>query len=77
MTALTVISAKKMVTILRKLGFILDRQRGSHAFYKHADGRCVVVPMHTGEDLSKGLIREILHSIDLSIEDYEKFRHEV
>lgn len=77
MTGLIVISPKKMAAVLRKLGFELDRQRGSHAYYKHPDGRSVVVPMHAGEDLGKGLIREILKSIELSIEDYEKLRRSV
>ena len=74
MTALTVISPKKMASLLCKLGFTLDRQRGSHAYYKHDDGRSVVVPMHAGEDLGKGIIREILKSIDLTIEEYDSLR---
>jgi len=71
---LTVIPAKKMVAILRHLGFEFVRQRGSHAFYRHADGRSTLVPMHPGEDLGKGLIREILRSIDISVEEYETLR---
>ena len=77
MTAITVVSAKKMVAILRRLGFELDRQRGSHAYYKHPDGRSVVVPMHAGEDLGKGLIRQILKSAELSVEEYEALRKSV
>ncbi len=77
MTALTVIPPKTMVAILRRSGFELDHQRGSHAYYKHPDGRGVVVPMHAGEDLGKGLIREILKSIDLSVEEYERLRQSV
>ncbi len=38
MTALKPIPPKKMVVILLRLGFQLDRQRGSHAYYKHTDG---------------------------------------
>jgi len=71
---LTVVSSKKMAAILRSLGFELVRQRGSHAYYKHPDGRAVAVPMHGGEDLGKGLIREILKSVDLSVEEYERLR---
>ena len=77
MTAITVIPSKKMVAILRRLGFELDRQRGSHAYYKHADGRRTVVPMHAGEDLGKGLIREILKSVGLSVEEYDRLRRNV
>jgi len=74
---LTVISPKKMTAILRQLGFTLDRQRGSHAYYRHEDGRSVVIPMHAGEDLRIGLLREILKSSGLTVEEYDKLRRNV
>ena len=77
MTALAPIPPKKMVAILLRLGFKFDRQKGSHAYYKHADGRSIAIPMHAGEDLGKGLIREILRSIVLSVADYESLRRSV
>jgi predicted RNA binding protein YcfA (HicA-like mRNA interferase family) len=77
MTAITVIPPKKMAAILRHIGFELDRQRGSHAYYKHPDGRSVVAPMHAGEDLGKGLIREILKSIELTVDEFERLRRSV
>ncbi len=45
--------------------------------YRHRDGRRTVVPVHGNEDLSIGLIREILKQIKLSREDYERLRHGV
>jgi predicted RNA binding protein YcfA (HicA-like mRNA interferase family) len=74
MTPLTIIPAKKMASILHHLGFECVRQRGSHAYFKHPDGRCTVVPMHRGEDLGRGLIRQILKDVELSIEEYERLR---
>ena len=50
MTKLVVISPAKMAKILEKLGFKLVRQKGSHAFFQHSDGRVTLVPMHKGED---------------------------
>ncbi|MCB4757369.1 MAG: type II toxin-antitoxin system HicA family toxin [Elusimicrobia bacterium] len=49
-----------MSKILRHLGFLLLRQKGSHAYFRHPDGRSTVAPMHRGEDLGRGLIRAIL-----------------
>ena len=77
MTRLTAVPAKNIVSILHHLGFQFVRQRGSHAYYRHPDGRSTVVPMHAGEDIGKGLLREILKSIDLSVEDYETLRTRV
>jgi predicted RNA binding protein YcfA (HicA-like mRNA interferase family) len=37
---------------LRKLGFARIRQRGSHVFYRHADGRTTTVPHHKRRDLA-------------------------
>ncbi len=39
---------------------------------RHPDGRTTVVPMHKGEDISKGLLRKILNDIELIL---DKFNH--
>jgi len=62
-----------MVRMLRHLGFELLRQKGSHAYFQHQDGRCTVVPMHRGEDLGRGLIRTILRDIEVSPGDFARF----
>ncbi len=33
------IKARQMEQALFRLGFVKTRQKGSHAFYRHADGR--------------------------------------
>ena len=77
MSKLPLISAARMAKILAHLGFILERQKGSHAYYRHTDGRATVVPFHKGEDLGRGLIRSILKDADLRPEEYERLRREV
>jgi predicted RNA binding protein YcfA (HicA-like mRNA interferase family) len=46
------------------------RQRGSHVFYRHADGRTTTVPRHKGQDLARPLVRSILQDIELSVDDF-------
>ena len=58
-------SAKQLIKILRKLDFAETRQKGSHKFFKHLDGRVTSVPFHSG-DLGKGLLRKILNQIKIS-----------
>ncbi len=77
MTKLVTISPQKMEKILKKLGFNLVRQKGSHAFFQHSDGRSTVVPMHRSDDLGKGLLKSILSDIEISIEKYDLLRLEV
>ena len=55
---------------LRRLGFEAVRQRGSHVFYRHPDGRTTTVPNHPGRDLSRPLLREILREIQLTPEQF-------
>ncbi len=60
MTKIPVVDAKTMEKVLFYLGFQKIRQRGSHAFYKHFDGRTTTIPHHKGKDLAIPLLREIL-----------------
>ena len=77
MTKLVVIPSQKMIKILKKLGFKLIRQKGSHMFFQHSDGKVTVIPDHKGEDLGKGIIKSILNDIEISLEEYDRLRQEV
>lgn len=70
MSKLPMISAKELERILFRLGFEEIRQKGSHRFYRHIDGRYTTIPHHQGEDLSRPLIRAILKQINLDAEEY-------
>jgi predicted RNA binding protein YcfA (HicA-like mRNA interferase family) len=71
-TKLPVIDARAMERVLLGLGFAAVRQKGSHVFYRHQDGRTTTVPHHQGRDLARPLLREILREIDMSPEDFQK-----
>lgn len=65
MTKLILVSGRRMCKILEKIGFQKIHQKGSHARYKHQDGRMTVVPLHGNEELGKGLLPETLNSTSL------------
>ena len=71
MPKLSIVSAKQLIRILKDLEFVETRQKGSHKFFKHQDGRVTSVPFHTG-DLGKGLLRKILSQIKISPEELRK-----
>ena len=73
MSKLRIIDAKTMERLLFLLGFKKTRQKGSHIFYSHPDGRTTTVPHHRGRVLARPLIREILREIDITIDDYDKY----
>mgnify|MGYP000910291628 CR=1 FL=1 len=72
MSKLPLITVKRFELLLIELGFEIKRQKGSHVFYRHNDGRYTTLPHHGNQVLSRPLIRQILREIDLSPEEYIK-----
>jgi predicted RNA binding protein YcfA (HicA-like mRNA interferase family) len=62
-----------LVKIFRKIGFEVLRQKGSHIFLKHKDGRTTVIPNHPREKIDKGLLNKILRKdIQILREDFDQ-----
>lgn len=74
MSSLSPIKARELIKILKKLGFIERRQKGSHLFLSHTDGRTTVVPVHPSKQIGVGLLRSILHDVELFPEDFKKLK---
>jgi predicted RNA binding protein YcfA (HicA-like mRNA interferase family) len=74
MSSLSPIKARELIKILKKLGFVERRQKGSHLFMSHQDGRTTVVPVHSSKSIGVGLLRAILHDIKLSPDEFEKLK---
>lgn len=74
MPRLSSIRAIQLLRILKKLGFYQVRQGGSHIILKHEDGRETVVPIHRGEEIGRGLLRKILHDVNLSPVEFKKLK---
>jgi len=72
MTHLPILKAKDLIKILGEIGFREMRQRGSHLFFQHPDGRTTLVPIHSNEDIGRGLLRRILRETDISPDEFLK-----
>jgi predicted RNA binding protein YcfA (HicA-like mRNA interferase family) len=70
MSKLPLASAAAFEKLLLNLGFKVVRQKGSHVFYRHSDGRYTTLPHHKGQDLGRPLIRQILREINITPEEY-------
>ena len=66
MTKLPRLKGQELITALRKAGFEVIRVRGSHHFLRHPDGRCTVVPVHSGEAIGPGLMSKILRDCEMT-----------
>lgn len=74
MGTIPVLKAKEVEKILKKLGFYIVRQKGSHKQYRHPDGKYTTVPFHSGRDISPILLRQISKDIGMTIEEFLKNR---
>lgn len=70
---LPILKARDVIKVLRKLGFHEVRQKGAHVCFKNYDGRFTLVPIHGGEDISRGLLRQILREIEITPEEFLKY----
>lgn len=67
---LPILSGKEIVKALNKIGFVPVRQRGSHVFMRHPDGRRTVVPIH--KEVNKSTLMDILSQTKLSKDELLK-----
>jgi len=64
------IRASDIEKVLRKLGYVVHHQRGSHRYYVK-DGKIITVPVHKGKTLGKGLADKIIsRDIGISIDEF-------
>ena len=70
MSKLPSLTGRQVVKALQKVGFTVIRQKGSHAFLRHPDRRSTVVPLHAGETVGPGLLRKIIHDVEMTREEF-------
>ena len=73
MTRLPTLNAWKVVSALKRAGFVEDGQRGSHLYLRHpTDERGTCVPMHAGRDIKRSLLRLILNQAGISEGEFRR-----
>lgn len=71
MSPFTNITASDIVKVLNKLGYVEDRQRGSHVIYYHpSTHQRVVIPIHGKTVIKPKTLRSILKDIGLSFDEF-------
>ena len=70
MPGLPLLSAREVVGALRRLGFEVHRQRGSHVVMRHKEDPALraVVPMH--REVRKGTLNSILKGARVTREEF-------
>ncbi len=71
MPRIPALTARKAIRVLKKAGFIEDRQKGSHLILMHPQTKArTVVPIHSGKTLKRPLLRAIINDAQLSVEEF-------
>ena len=65
-----VCNAKEIVKVLRRHGFVLVGQSGSHQKWRHANGRQVIVAMHGSKLIPLGTLKSIIEGSGLDVEGF-------
>ena len=70
MSALPAVSGREVVKALGKIGYVLDRQRGSHMILRLQvpPHRRLTVPDH--KEVAKGILRAIIRQVGLTVEEF-------
>lgn len=69
MSKLPIISGKECIKALKKLGFEITRQRGSHVVLTKENLKfTVIVPNH--KQLDRGTLRAIIRQVDLTVDEF-------
>jgi predicted RNA binding protein YcfA (HicA-like mRNA interferase family) len=67
------VKAKDLIRVAKKLGFELDRQKGSHViFYRASDKARVVIPVHAGRDIKPKTLHGILDDMRITPEKFKE-----
>lgn len=68
------VKAKDLIRVAKQLGFVLDRQKGSHAiYYRSSDKARVVIPIHAGHDIKPKTLHGIINDMRITPEKFKEF----
>jgi predicted RNA binding protein YcfA (HicA-like mRNA interferase family) len=73
MAKLPALTARKVIRVPKRAGFIEDRQKGSHLILIHPETNArTVVPVHSGRTIKEPLLRAIVRDAQLEVNEFIK-----
>ncbi len=68
MPKLPVVSGKKVIKALARIGYEFDHQVGSHIILRNKQGHRITVPNH--KEMDRGTLKSILNDAELTTEEF-------
>lgn len=66
------LTAKEIMRVLERHGFLLARSSGSHHIYKDPAGSRATVPVHSGKTLHPKVLKSILRDMDMTADELKE-----
>jgi len=66
------ITAREIIRVLEKQGFVLSRSSGSHHIYKNEAGLRATVPVHAGKTLHPKILQSILRDMEMTADELKE-----
>ena len=66
-----VLNSKEVTRVLKRNGFELIAQQGSHQKWRHENGRQVIVPAHGSKPIPIGTLKSIIEGSGLHVDDFQ------
>jgi len=63
-------TAKEVIRVLRRHGFVQVSQKGSHQKWRHPNGRQVIVAIHGNKPIPIGTFKSIIEGSGLSADHF-------
>jgi predicted RNA binding protein YcfA (HicA-like mRNA interferase family) len=63
-------SAKDVIRVLRRNGFSMVSQKGSHQKWRHGNGRQVIVAIHGSKPIPIGTLKSIVEGSGLNLNNF-------
>ena len=64
---------KDLIKIVKKLGFVEERQKGSHITFVHTDEKVITISFHSKKPIPPGLLNKMIkQDLKISREEFIK-----
>ncbi|MCL5782699.1 MAG: type II toxin-antitoxin system HicA family toxin [Candidatus Thermoplasmatota archaeon] len=72
MPKLPVVSGKKVVKVLTKIGFFMDHQTGSHIIMRKEGEKSLTISVPKHEEMKTGTLRTLIKQTGLTVDEFLK-----
>ncbi|MDP3710817.1 MAG: type II toxin-antitoxin system HicA family toxin [bacterium] len=66
------VTSKQIIKVVKRLGFVLSRQSGSHEIYKNSENKRVTIPIHGAKILHPKIVISIIRDAGITKDELKE-----